>query len=54
MAAIPHMVHTMWLDKIQYDNTSCPVKKGVYPAYDLTWRARHPKWDLHLLESTKN
>ena len=53
MVAIPHMVHPMWLDKIQYDSISCPVKGGVHR---VRFNLARSVFEVgsYLLESTKN
>ena len=53
MAVIPHIIHSMWIDKVEYDNTSCPLKKGVYTAYELSWRTHHPSWDFRFWNRRK-
>lgn len=40
---IPKIIHTMWIDKHDYDNSRAPKKYRAYPAYDMSWQVNHPK-----------
>ena len=43
MATIPKIIHSMWIDKVDYDNDRAPKKYRAYQAYHMAWRVNHPE-----------
>lgn len=50
---IPKIIHSMWYDKIDFDNETPPSKHKVYPIYEMSWRQHHPDYQFHFWNRKK-
>ena len=55
MSFVPPILHQMWLDPVEMDNTSAPKKYENYKRYSESWRACNPEcsyvfWNMRRVE----